>query len=150
MTKKQAIAELKSLETQSEALFAKYLDIRERRKAARAQVTADMGCECDANNCTTTRTNTTIKQGETQSFCHDDQDGGSVNVYCVSGQIEVIVSTAVWSTFNENARGTIKTKQSFKYNIGDMSSMYEQTNQVEIMGKASTSKYNLTFKSWDN
>jgi hypothetical protein len=150
MTKKEAIAELKALEKQSEELFAKYFDIRERRKAARVEVMADMQCECDANSCTTSRSNETINEGELHSFCHDDQDGGSVYVYCVSGELDVIVSTAVWNTFSENANKTIKTKQYFKYNIPDMSSWYDQTNRVEIIGKASTSKYNLTFNSWDN
>lgn len=147
---KQALAELKTLASQSEELFQKYLEIRAQRKAAKAKLAADMGCECDDDVCVTNHTNWTIKQNETQSCCHDDQDRGTVTVQCFTGKVQVRISVAVWDAYVVVKDTTVKPGGVFNYKIPEMDSWYDQTNRVEIIGKAVKSTYTLFFQSWDD
>lgn len=148
--------ELAELRSESEALTKRLLEIRKLRSAARLDLhehvismAADMNCECDSNYCHTERSNEVIDAGELDSFCHDDQDRGTVSVFCVEGEVEVIISTAVWSTYEEYDRKTLRTGESWKRDITSQSSWYDQTNRIEIVGKVK-SKYNLDFSSWDD
>lgn len=138
-----------------EARFAKveeeYLDIRAERYALRksASKTEDLGADCDGNRCKSEKKNEPISAGETDLFVHDDQDRGSVTVFCQSGEIEVIISTAVWSTFNEYDRKRLSAGQTWKRDIASQHSWFDQTNKVEVVGKVDA-VYNLDFTSWDD
>jgi hypothetical protein len=149
---KKAIDKLAKLQKESDELHAKYLKLLAERQAAKDELKAaapDLGCECDANYCHTEKKNEVITAGETDMFCHDDQDRGSVTIHCNSGEIEVIISTAIWSTFEELDRKRLRAGESWKRDIPEMSGWYDQTNRVEIVGKAD-SNYNLDFSSWDD
>lgn len=160
-TKKQASRadlekQLTTLEKESESLGRRLLEIKKLRAEARAGLheytvleAPDLNCECDANYCHTEKNNETISVGEVDAYCHDDQDRGTVSVHCLSGEIEVIISTAIWYTYEEYDRKTLRTGQTWVRNISSQSSWYDQTNRVEIVGK-SNSTYNLDFSSWDD
>lgn len=147
----QLKAQLGELEHQADDLQRQFLELREKRYALRQLFARpeDLNADCDGNRCHSEKKNEVITAGETDVFVHDDQDRGSVIVYCISGEIEVIISTAVWSEFSEYDRKRLKADQSWKRDIGSQSSWFDQTNRVEIVGKADA-VYNLDFTSWDN
>ena len=144
--------ELSKLEERSGSLEQQFHDLRDERYALRRQFTAraeDLGADCDANRCRSEKKNEPITAGETDLFVHDDQDRGSVTVFCHAGEIEVVISTAVWGSFNEYDRKRLGAGQTWKRDIGSQSSWYDQTNRVEVIGKADAT-YNLDFTSWDD
>jgi hypothetical protein len=146
--------EMEALRARSDELESEARRIRAARKALRnllltPTLMADMGADCDADYCHTEKKNETISAGETDSYAHDDQDRGSVTVHCNLGEIEVVLSAAVWSTFEEIDRKRLRAGDTWQRDIPSKSGWYDQTNRVEVIGKAD-SNYNLDFSSWDD
>lgn len=112
-------------------------------------VFADLGAECDSDFCHTEKKNEPVNTGEVDRYAHDDQDVGIVSVTCLKGEIEVIISRAVWKTFDEYDRKKLKAGETWTKEIPSASSWYDQTNEVKIVGKQD-SLYNLDFQSRDN
>lgn len=149
MNKQEAVDRLRSVQAKSDELADQLFELRVARRAAKkVALAADFGCECDSNECHTEKPNEPIGAGETDSYCHDDQDAGKVSVFCVSGDIEIRISRAVWSEFEPFDSKRLTTGQSWNKDIPSASNWYDQTNRVEIIGHAN-STYNLDFKSWD-
>jgi hypothetical protein len=147
-SKSAAKSRLDELQAKDEELINQLFELKLQRQEARKSLFADFGCECDSNACRTEKTNEPISAGETDSYCHDDQDFGSLSIHCISGDIEVVISRAVWSTFDEYDRKRLSAGQNWNRKIDEASSSYDQTNRVEVIGHAN-STYNLDFKSWD-
>jgi len=142
--------EYNELEKESKELFEQHLKIREKLVSLRKMRSPDMGCECDSNHCNTVRGDAPISAGDIHSFCHDDQDIGSVFARCNTGEIEVITSAAVYYNYEELNRATLRTGEEYRFNIREQDRWNDQTNRVQIIGKGSSqSKYNLDFNSWD-
>lgn len=156
MSRDEIIKKLQELEQESDVLFQNYLKIRAARtrlknglREANSAAGLDLGCECDNDYCHTEKNGEPISAGETDVYCHDDQDRGDVSVHCLVGTIEVIISTAIFSTFLEYDRKTLRAGDSWKRAISEQDGWYDQTNRVEVLGHAN-STYNLDFKSWDD
>lgn len=147
----EAKAKMAKLKKQSDEIYQRYVEVREERAATKKafRFSPDLGCECDSDFCHTEKRNEVVNAGEKDYFCHDDQDRGSLSIYCNSGEIEVVISTAVWDTPERLDSKTLRTGESWSKDIPEQSSWYDQTNIVEIRGIVA-SNYNLDFKSWDD
>jgi hypothetical protein len=145
--------ELEQLKNEADKVFEQYLKLREKRLDIKKSIRADLGCECDGCFCHTEKLNEVIVAGEADEYCHDDQDRGFVVVRCDEGEILVIISAAVWSTFDDIDSKVLTTGQQWQRNIPGQSSWYDQTNRVRIIGRGvsgSSNRYYLDFKSWDD
>jgi hypothetical protein len=149
MTNEEKQKELDELGKESQKLFQEYLKIHAKRIELKKILSPDMNCECDDDRCVTVRSGAPIGAGDTHSFCHDDQDGGTATVRCNVGQFEVVTSAAVYWSYVEIERKTLNAGEEHFFQIPGLDPWHDQTNRVQITGKAEHSEYNLEFRSWD-
>jgi hypothetical protein len=143
-TKKQ-IQELKS---ESDKIKTQYYDILKKRRDLKKIISKDMGCDCEGN-CRKELYDWPLGAGQQHEYCHDDADKADVRVLCKNGEIEVITSAAVWWTYTEINRTILRTGQTWSTQIPEQDEWHDQTNRVQIIGRAPSSLYDLNFMSHD-
>jgi hypothetical protein len=135
----------KELEDEANRIKTQYYELLKKRKDVFR--TKDLGCHCDGK-CRDYRPNVSINAGTQHSYCHDDADWADVSVTCLEGNITVVLSAAVWSSWNEQDRRTLKTDQGWYTQILEQDDWFDQSNRVQIFANEH-SRYDLIFQSYD-